>query len=157
RIEGGRRTYRMARAPVEPLVHQVIDAFAYPLREQGFKVEVHVDPDLPDVSVDSAAVEQALANLVDNAIKYSADRRAVGGGGRGLEGGVAIAGADEGIGIPRDEQARIFEKFYRVGRSETQGRRGSGVGLALVRHVALAHGGRITVDSEPGAGSRFTL
>lgn len=157
RIEGGRRTYQMARAPVEPLVHQTIDAFAYPLREQGFKLEVHVDPDLPDVSMDSAAVEQALANLVDNAIKYSADRRSIRVEARSSEGGVAITVADEGIGIPRDEQARIFEKFYRVGRSETQGRRGSGVGLALVRHVAQAHGGRITVDSEPGAGSRFTL
>ena len=157
RIEGGRRTYQMARAPIEPVVHRTVDAFAHPLREQGFKVEMHVDPDLPEVSMDAAAVEQALANLVDNAIKYSAERRSVRVEAGRLEGGVAITVADEGIGIPRDEQARIFEKFYRVGRSETQGRRGSGVGLALVRHVALAHGGRITVDSEPGAGSRFTL
>jgi signal transduction histidine kinase len=70
---------------------------------------------------------------------------------------LALSVADEGIGIPRDEQKRIFEKFYRVGRSETQGRRGSGMGLALVRHVAEAHGGRVTVESRPGAGSRFTL
>jgi len=157
RIEGGRRTYQMARAPVEPLIHQTLDAFAYPLRKQGFKVEVRVEPDLPDVSMVAAAVEQALANLVDNAIKYSADRHALRVEARGLDGGVAITVADDGIGIPRDEHERIFEKFYRVGRSETQGRRGSGVGLTLVHHVAQAHGGRITVDSEPGAGSRFTL
>ena len=61
------------------------------------------------------------------------------------------------MGIPRDEQGRIFEKFYRAGRSETQGRRGSGVGLALVRHIAEAHRGRVTVESTPGEGSRFTL
>jgi signal transduction histidine kinase len=72
-------------------------------------------------------------------------------------GGLALVVADEGIGIPREEQARIFEKFYRAGRSETQGRRGSGVGLALVRHVAEAHRGRVTVESRPGEGSRFTL
>jgi signal transduction histidine kinase len=61
------------------------------------------------------------------------------------------------MGIPLAELEKIFQKFYRVGRSETQGRRGSGVGLALVRHVAEAHGGRVTVESRPGEGSRFTL
>ena len=70
---------------------------------------------------------------------------------------MAFVVADEGIGIPEEEQGRIFDKFYRVGRSETQGRRGSGVGLALVLHVAEAHGGRVTVESRPGGGSRFTL
>jgi signal transduction histidine kinase len=70
---------------------------------------------------------------------------------------VLLEVADEGIGIPPAERERIFEKFYRVGRSETQGRRGSGVGLALVKHIVEAHGGRVTVDSRPGEGSRFTL
>ena len=65
--------------------------------------------------------------------------------------------ADEGIGIPISERERIFEKFYRIGRSETQGRRGSGVGLALVKHIVEAHRGRVTVDGAPGEGSRFTL
>jgi signal transduction histidine kinase len=70
---------------------------------------------------------------------------------------LALSVSDEGIGIAPAEHARIFEKFYRVGPSDTQGRRGSGVGLALVRHVADAHGGRVTVESRPGAGSRFTI
>ena len=73
------------------------------------------------------------------------------------DGGVAIAVSDRGIGVPREEAQKIFEKFYRVGRSDTQARRGSGVGLALVKHVAEAHGGRINVESRPGEGSRFTL
>ena len=113
--------------------------------------------DLPDVTMDAAAVGQALSNLIDNAIKYSGDRKA-------LHVSAALAGdelvlsvADEGIGIPPAEHTRIFEKFYRVGRSDTQGRRGSGVGLALVRHVAEAHGGRVTVESRSGGGSRFTI
>jgi signal transduction histidine kinase len=98
-----------------------------------------------------------LSNLVDNAIKYSGARKALRVTAAVVEGELRLSVADEGIGIAPAEHARIFEKFYRVGRSDTQGRRGSGVGLALVRHVAEAHGGRVTVESRPGAGSRFTL
>jgi signal transduction histidine kinase len=76
---------------------------------------------------------------------------------RRVGGEVSIEVADEGIGIAPREHERIFEKFYRIGRSETQGRRGSGVGLALVKHIVEAHGGRVTVDSRPGEGSRFTI
>ena len=157
RIEGGRRVYDRAPAAVEPLVREALEPFAYPLRQGGFKVEVDVAPDLPDVMVDSAAVGQALSNLIDNAIKYSGERKVlrVTAARSGEE--VLVTVADEGIGISPAEHSRIFEKFYRVGRSDTQGRRGSGVGLALVRHVAEAHGGRVTVDSRPGEGSRFTM
>ncbi len=157
RIEGGRREYEMTPTAVEPLIRETLEAFNYPLTQQGFKVEVAVAPGLPEVSMDADAIGQALANLVDNAIKYSSERKSlrVEAAVRGNQ--LALSVADEGVGIPREEQEKIFEKFYRVGRSETQGRRGSGVGLALVRHVALAHGGRVTVESRPGQGSRFTL
>jgi signal transduction histidine kinase len=144
RIEGGRRRYEPVPTAVEPLVRDTLEAFAYPLEQQGFKVDVTVAADLPEVPMDADAVGQALANLVDNAIKYAGDR-------------LALSVTDRGIGIPPAEHGRIFEKFYRVGRSETQGRRGSGVGLALVRHIAQAHGGTVTVESAPGRGSRFTL
>jgi signal transduction histidine kinase len=157
RIEGGRRRYERVPTAVEPLVRDVVDAFAYPLTRGGFKVEVHVAPDLPEVPLDADAVGQALANLVDNAIKYSADRKTLRVEASLAGGELALSVADEGIGIPRDEQGKIFEKFYRVGHSETQGRRGSGVGLALVRHVAEAHGGRVIVESAPAEGSRFTI
>ncbi|HET9488148.1 MAG TPA: HAMP domain-containing sensor histidine kinase [Methylomirabilota bacterium] len=157
RIESGRRTYVPVPTAVEPLVRESVEGFSVPLAQQGFKVEVQVAPDLPEVPLDADAVAQALANLVDNAIKYSAERKSLRVEARAAEGHLVLEVADEGIGIPREEQSRIFDKFYRVGRSETQGRRGSGVGLALVRHVAEAHGGRVTVESRPGEGSRFTL
>jgi signal transduction histidine kinase len=157
RIEGGRRRYERLPTAVEPLVRDVIEAFAYPLTRQGFKVEVHVAPDLPEVPLDAEAIVQALANLVDNAIKYSAERKTLRVEAALADGELALSVADEGIGIAKDEHRRIFEKFYRVGHSETQGRRGSGVGLALVRHVAEAHGGRVIVESVPGEGSRFTI
>jgi signal transduction histidine kinase len=157
RIEGGRRTYDRVPVSVEPLVRDTVESFGYVLAQQGFKVDVAVAAGLPEVPMDPDAVSQALANLIDNAIKYSEERKVLTVEARLRDGGLALTVGDEGIGIPRGEQGRIFDKFYRVGRSEVQGRRGSGVGLALVRHVALAHGGRVSVDSRPGEGSRFTL
>lgn len=157
RIESGRRRYDIVPTAVEPMVRATLEAFTYPLEQQGFKLEVTVAPDLPPVPMDTDAVGQALANLVDNAIKYSADDRALAIDARVIDGRLALAVTDRGLGVPKAEQARIFEKFYRAGRSDTQGRRGSGLGLALVRHVVEAHGGAVTVESGPGAGSRFTL
>jgi signal transduction histidine kinase len=157
RIEGGRRRYEPVPTAVEPLVRDTLEAFAYPLEQQGFKVDVTVAADLPEVPMDADAVGQALANLIDNAIKYAGEERVVAVDARREGDRLALSVTDHGIGIPPAEHGRIFEKFYRVGRSETQGRRGSGVGLALVRHIAQAHGGTITVESAPGRGSRFTL
>jgi signal transduction histidine kinase len=157
RIEGGRRTYSSVPTAVEPVIRDTLETFSHPLTSEGFKVDVRVPSDLPDVPMDGEAVAQALSNLVDNAIKYSAERKSLTVEARLVGGELAISVADAGVGIPREEQGRIFEKFYRVGRSETQGRRGSGVGLALVRHIAESHRGRVTVESTPGEGSRFTL
>jgi signal transduction histidine kinase len=159
RIESGRQRYEITAGSVEPIVHEVVESFRHPIEQQGFVVATAIEPDLPDVPLDGDAVKQALANLVDNAMKYSGDRRRIRVAARrdGDGGGVAVEVADEGIGIPVGERERIFEKFYRIGRSETQGRRGSGVGLALVKHIVEAHGGRVTVDGRPGEGSRFTL
>ncbi|MBI2555761.1 MAG: hypothetical protein HYV92_15345 [Candidatus Rokubacteria bacterium] len=157
RLEDGRREYEIVPTAVEPVIRGTLEAFDYVLGQQGFKLEVSVAPDLPEVALDADAVGQALANLVDNAIKYSGEVKTLKIDAR-IEGdALAISVADAGIGIPPEEQPKIFDKFYRVGRSETQGRRGSGVGLALVRHVVQAHGGRVTVASRPGEGTRFTL
>src|SRR3989441_3822547 len=75
RIEGGRRRYDITPNPVEPLVHDVMEAFRYPLAQRGFKVDVVIAPVLPEALVDPEAIKQALANLVDNAIKYSGEGR----------------------------------------------------------------------------------
>jgi signal transduction histidine kinase len=157
RIEGGLRRYDFVPTAVEPLVRDTLEAFAYPLARQAFKVDVDVASDLPEVAMDAEAVAQALANLIDNAIKYSGDEKVVRVTARLIDDRLSLVVEDRGLGIPLGEQAKIFDKFYRVGRSDTQGRRGSGVGLALVRHVAEAHGGRVGVLSRPGEGSRFTL
>jgi signal transduction histidine kinase len=157
RIEGGRQAYDIYPNAVEPLIQEVLDAFRHPLAQGGFKVEVAIEPELPELPLDPAAFKQALANLVDNAIKYSGEGRRLRVSARRAGAHVCVEVADDGVGIPAGEIERIFEKFYRVGRSETQGRRGSGVGLALVKHIVEAHGGRVGVESQPGAGSCFRL
>ena len=159
RIEGGRRRYDLAPTAVEPLVRDTLEAFAYPLEQRRLQGRGGAwQADLPEVPMDADAIGQALANLIDNAIKYSGARP----GRRGRRpprrrAGSRSAWPTAAWASRPPSTARIFEKFYRVGRSETQGRRGSGVGLALVRHVAEAHRGRVSVQSAPGQGSRFTL
>ena len=157
RIEGGRRVYARHPTAIEPLLRETLEAFSYPLAQQGFKVEVDIAPDLPALAIDADAIGQAIANLIDNAIKYSGERKTLRLAARVEDEHVAVSVADEGVGVPREEQERIFEKFYRAGPSETQSRRGSGVGLALVRHIVDAHGGSVCVESRLGEGSRFVI
>ena len=99
----------------------------------------------------------AVANLVDNAIKYSEPGGAVyvDAGRQGDRACLWVR--DEGVGIPRRDQERIFERFYRVDRARSRWTGGTGLGLAIVRHVAAYHGGDVSVDSVEGEGSTFTL
>ncbi len=112
------------------------------------------DDTLPPVRIDEAAIGHALGNLIDNAIKYSgASRRiAVTLAVDGAEAVVAVR--DFGIGIPREEHERIFDRFHRVGRGLVHDVKGSGLGLAIVKHIADAHSGSVTVDSAPWARKR---
>ncbi len=109
------------------------------------------------VNVHQSMIEQALVNLIDNAIAYSHENSRVTIQAGREKGWVAVSVVDQGIGIPRQHIGRIFERFYRVdkGRSREQG--GTGLGLAIVNHIMMAHGGRVEVSSEFGKGSTFTL
>jgi two-component system phosphate regulon sensor histidine kinase PhoR len=120
-------------------------------------VEAELEPDLPPVRLDANAFTLAVLNLVDNAIKYAADgkRIAVGLHRRGDR--VVLSVRDWGPGIDPEEQERIFERFYRARAVRLKPIRGSGIGLALVEHIALAHGGAVSVHSAPGEGATFEL
>src|SRR5437762_12519450 len=100
---------------------------------------------------------RSLLNLVNNALKYSQDRKYVGVNLYRDNGALKLEVVDHGIGIPSEEQQKIFEKFYRVGDPLVHNTKGSGLGLSLVRHIVQAHGGDILVDSAPGQGSKFTI
>src|SRR5207247_3535202 len=99
----------------------------------------------------------ALANLLENAVKYSDQGQPVELVAQRSDGGVAIEVRDRGIGIPSREQERVFERFYRVDKARARATGGTGLGLSIVRHVAEGHGGTIEVESELGRGSTFTV
>ena len=106
---------------------------------------------------DHALLVTAVRNLVDNAVAYSDPGSHVGLGVRSREGVVEIAVVDQGMGIPAEEQVRIFERFYRVDPARSRETGGTGLGLSIVKHVVADHGGDVTVWSEPGRGSTFTI
>ena len=102
-------------------------------------------------------LERAVANLIDNAIKYTPEGGQVEVSVGQDNGHVTVDVTDNGIGIPPDDLPRIFERFYRVDRSRSREMGGTGLGLSIVKHVAQVHGGSIDVSSTPGSGSRFRL
>ncbi|MGH9836848.1 MAG: sensor histidine kinase [Blastocatellia bacterium] len=157
RIEAGRRAYQLAPADAGAVVGEVLQSYAYALNEAGFVVQRECESDLPLVSLDRDAIEQAVLNLLNIAVTYSAGEKRIVVRVAAREGHVAIEVADHGIGIPRDEQEKIFEQFYRVNTGLVHDTKGSGLGLAIVKHIVEAHGGRIAVESAPGKGSRFII
>jgi signal transduction histidine kinase len=122
-----------------------------------FTVSAKVDADLPRILADEGAAEQAIENLVANAMKYSGDAKRIEIEAKRVNGHIVVSVTDHGIGIARREQGRIFRKFYRVQRELGGGPQGTGLGLAIVDHTMRGHGGFVRVDSEPERGSTFSL
>jgi signal transduction histidine kinase len=112
---------------------------------------------LPAVYVDATLLRQAIANLVDNAIKYTPQGGSVHVSGELRDGSVVLAISDTGVGIAQADQVRLFEKFYRVKQRDTASIKGTGLGLAIVKSVVDRHGGRVWVISRLGRGSTFYL
>ena len=145
--------------PVDPasLVTAVIQSYAAWISSKGFAVELDLSPGIGEQMWDRDSVSRAVVNLIDNAIKYSEDSRRIHVTVREAGSDVVIEVKDEGIGIHPADVERIFDPYYRARFSDTETRRGAGLGLTLVHQIAEAHGGRVEVESEPGRGSTFRL
>jgi signal transduction histidine kinase len=157
KIEQGKKVYR----PEPTSLYEVIQATArtmeYPLSRQGYSLRVQTEDGLPEVWLDRDALEQALLNLLTNAMKYSGNSREIHLKLLRKNGWALIQVTDFGIGIDPREHQRIFEKFYRAASPENERLPGTGLGLSLIAHFVKAHGGRVDVDSAPGRGSTFAL
>jgi two-component system phosphate regulon sensor histidine kinase PhoR len=147
------------RAPVDlaAVVSRAVELVGLAAKTKGHDLRVQIDPAVPPVPGNADYLERAVTNLLDNAIKYTPP------GGRititaGRDGDcVLIEVTDNGIGIPAEDQPRIFERFYRVDRSRSREMGGTGLGLSIVKHVAQVHRGNVEVSSSPGQGSTFRL
>jgi len=157
RIEAGRKEYDFRETDIAELVRNTLDSYRFQIEQQGFALVEQIDPGIPKMKVDREAIARALVNLVNNALKYSDSEKFLGVRLYRDNALLKLEVSDRGIGIERNEQARIFEKFYRTCDPLVHNTKGSGLGLSLVRHITHAHGGNVEVESAPGRGSKFTL
>jgi signal transduction histidine kinase len=158
RIESGQKTYHFEDADLTEIVDETLKSFDVRLSQNGFRVNLQMPEEpLPLAKVDSAAIAQALVNLIDNAAKYSGESKEIDVRVAKKDEFITIAITDKGIGIPPQEQEKIFEKFYRVSTGLVHDVKGSGLGLSIVKHIVEAHQGKVTVRSKQGQETTFTI
>lgn len=157
RIEKAKKTYRMEVTSIGNATKTVIERFRLLVDADGVLIKENIENDLPLYMLDAEAYEQALLNLLDNAVKYSLEDKVIEISARLQDDSIIIAVSDHGIGIGKKDSEKIFEKFYRSPIPDGRKIPGSGIGLTLVKEIIEAHGGTIKVESKIGKGSTFIL
>ena len=156
RLQGGEPLPDLVPVDVDRVIAEAVDRTRTAARSKGLDIAVGGEPGLVVRGVESQ-LTTAVTNLLANAVAYSGGETRIAVAARGRSGFAEIAVTDSGIGIPRTDRHRIFERFYRVDQSRASSTGGTGLGLAIVKHVASNHGGSVSVWSEEGLGSTFTL
>lgn len=158
KIESGQKTYQFEKTNVEHVVTDTLKTFEVVLEQNGFVINLdNPQQPLPSVVIDQDAIAQAFINLLDNAVKYSGEAKEINVALGQEDGFVTVAVRDYGVGIATEECEKVFEKFYRVGNVLVHDVKGSGLGLSIVKHIVEAHQGKVTVESQLGAGSTFVI
>ena len=157
RMESGRRTYELTSQPLAPILELALQAFEPQLLHQPAEVVRDVAPALPPVMAEREALAEAILNLLNNALKYAGPGKQITVAAFAQGPAVIIRVSDNGPGITSRDQKRIFDKFYRARDPLSRTIEGTGLGLAMVKHIVGAHRGRIAVTSELGQGAAFTI
>jgi two-component system phosphate regulon sensor histidine kinase PhoR len=150
------RRIQFESATLKPLLAFAIDLLGEKAEQQRVHVELVCKDDIK-AKVNAALIEQAVFNLVDNAIKYSKAEGTVTVSAEQTDTEIAISVRDEGCGIASEHLPRLFERFYVVDKGRSRKLGGTGLGLAIVKHITQVHGGSVAVKSSPGKGSTFTI
>jgi two-component system phosphate regulon sensor histidine kinase PhoR len=157
KMEAGRRNFNFVEEDLNEVIVQVYQNYSYHLYNKEFDFEFEPGIDIPKVIIDREAVSEAIVNLIDNAVKYSAGTKFI----KmviGNEGDfVFVEIQDKGIGITEEDQKKVFDKFYRVSSGLVHSTKGTGLGLSLVKQIMDAHKGKIELKSKFGQGSSFKL
>ena len=153
RIESGKEEIRIESIAVKSFVDHLIERFLNQAKVKRIELRNEISEDAPPLRADPAKLNQILANLIDNAVKYTPE-----GGKVWIRSSARhIEVVDDGPGIPSEDQERIFERFYRVDKARSRNTGGAGLGLAIAKHLVELHGGRVELQSELGRGSRFQV
>jgi two-component system phosphate regulon sensor histidine kinase PhoR len=158
RIEQQEEKAEVALAPgaIEPVLRSAAQACESPAHEKNTEIRVACEPGL-EANVNASLLEQAVVNLLDNAVKYSEPGSPIDLGGAREGGEIVISVQDRGCGIAPQHLPRMFERFYRVDKARSRKAGGTGLGLSIVKHIAQAHRGSVSVESAVGKGSIFRI
>jgi two-component system phosphate regulon sensor histidine kinase PhoR len=151
-----KRKITFENASIRPVLDSVISMSTIKAEDKEITLELDCDEGL-EARINTVLLEQAILNLVDNAIKYSESKSTIRIEARPSDEMIRIAVRDSGCGIAKKHQNRIFERFYVVDKSRSRKLGGTGLGLAIVKHIAEVHGGHVTLESSPGQGCTFTV
>jgi signal transduction histidine kinase len=157
KIEDGKRDYKLISTDIAQLVSQEVKSFQEENKMTGITMDIEIDDDIPSVSADEEAMSQAMHNVLDNAAKFSGAEKNIQVKIVRRQDSVEIAVQDKGVGIPENEQKKVFEKFFRGKQASSVSPTGTGLGLTLVKHIMDAHSGDVIIRSQPGKGTCVSL